>query len=171
MRRVTVVGSMGAGKSTFALTLGRILGLEVVHLDLIFLTDERTEAARMARDAALSEVLRRPAFILEGGYRWTFARRVARCDTVIWLDIAPHRRLGNLLRRRWSRAEPIGQHPDPAKARRRGSRLQSPFRMVWDQWQDAALLEQVQASTPDGVRLVRLQSRAAAQAFLEGFRP
>jgi len=33
MQRIAVVGSGGAGKSTFATELGRRLGLPVIHLD------------------------------------------------------------------------------------------------------------------------------------------
>jgi adenylate kinase family enzyme len=170
MRRVTIVGGTGAGKSTLALALGQVLGLEVVHLDLVFLTNERTETARTARDTALSEVLERPAFLLEGGYRWTFARRIARCDTVIWLDIPPHRRLANMMRRKWSRGVPLGQHPDPSEARRKVAKLQSPVRLVWDQWRDAALLEPVVRNPRPGLRVIRLRSRTAAQEFLDSLR-
>jgi hypothetical protein len=36
MRRIIVVGSQGSGKTSFALKLGRKLGLPVVHLDVLY---------------------------------------------------------------------------------------------------------------------------------------
>ena len=36
MRKVLVIGSGGAGKSTFARRLGELLELEVIHLDYIY---------------------------------------------------------------------------------------------------------------------------------------
>ncbi|HEV2800726.1 MAG TPA: hypothetical protein VGW12_09525 [Pyrinomonadaceae bacterium] len=36
MRKVLVIGSGGAGKSTFAHGLGQLLGLEVIHLDRLY---------------------------------------------------------------------------------------------------------------------------------------
>ena len=33
MKRIMVIGCSGSGKSTFALELGRITGIEVTHLD------------------------------------------------------------------------------------------------------------------------------------------
>ena len=36
MKRILVIGSGGAGKSTFAKRLGEILELDVIHLDSLF---------------------------------------------------------------------------------------------------------------------------------------
>ena len=36
MKRVLVIGSGGAGKSTFARRLGQRLGVSVIHLDRVF---------------------------------------------------------------------------------------------------------------------------------------
>lgn len=53
MKRISIIGSSGAGKSTFARRLGEITGLEVIHLDKIYWQPNWTEPAqkRMARNA------------------------------------------------------------------------------------------------------------------------
>ena len=167
MRRVTIVGCIGAGKSTFALSLGRVLGLEVVHLDLIFLPPNGIKHVRKQREAGLAAVFQRQEFILEGAHRWTFAHRIAQCDTVIWLDIPPHRRLINILRRKYAREAPIGQHVDPSLARLRVSSIPSPVQILRDQFQDAALLQPIFDNPPDGLRVIRLRNLAQTRDFLD----
>jgi adenylate kinase family enzyme len=36
MRRIVIIGPLGAGKSTLALELGRMLGIPVHHLDWLY---------------------------------------------------------------------------------------------------------------------------------------
>jgi len=60
MRRVAVIGCSGAGKTTLARALGRSLGIEVVHGDLLGRSGgqrargdewQRLEAGVLVRDA------------------------------------------------------------------------------------------------------------------------
>jgi adenylate kinase family enzyme len=46
MKRIMVIGSGGAGKSTFARQLGEITGIEVFHLDKMFWQPNWTETCR-----------------------------------------------------------------------------------------------------------------------------
>ena len=48
MKRVLVIGSGGAGKSTLARRLGERLGLEVVHLDALYWQAGWVEPAKEA---------------------------------------------------------------------------------------------------------------------------
>lgn len=99
MRRVMVVGQPGSGKSTFALALGRRLGLPVVHMDRLHWAPgwvERPVEERLglARDAAA-----RDAWIIEGNYFAAGPERLARADLLVWLDRPVGLRLGRVLRR------------------------------------------------------------------------
>jgi adenylate kinase family enzyme len=87
MRRVLVIGSGGAGKSTVARRLGGLLGLPVVHLDQLYwkvgwIETEKTEWAEMVR-----QTIARDAWIVDGNYSGTLAERLEACDTVVFLDV------------------------------------------------------------------------------------
>ena len=58
MEKVIVIGSPGAGKSTFARRLGALTGLPLHHLDLLWHRPDRTTITPEAFDAGLAELLR-----------------------------------------------------------------------------------------------------------------
>lgn len=103
MRRVMVVGGPGSGKTTFAGELGAATGLPVVHMDRIHWLPGWIERSRDEKDRLASEVHARPAWIFEGGHSRTYPERLARADTMIWLDVPVALRLLRVLRRaaRW----------------------------------------------------------------------
>ena len=86
MKRVLVMGSAGAGKTTFALRLGRLVGLEVIHLDRHFWNSGWVETPPDEWNAKLSELSRRESWIMDGNYSSTLEIRLAVADNVIFLD-------------------------------------------------------------------------------------
>ena len=86
MRKVIVIGSPGAGKSTFSRQLHRLTGLPLYHLDLLWHKPDRTNVSPEAFDAALGEILTGDAWIIDGNYGRTLAPRLEACDTVFLLD-------------------------------------------------------------------------------------
>jgi len=102
MQRVLVIGSGGSGKSSLARELGRKLALPVVHLDAVYWRAgwqamETDEWARAVRDLSSA-----PAWVMDGNYGGTMELRLARCDTVIFLDLPRVQCLWRILRR-WIR--------------------------------------------------------------------
>lgn len=87
MRRVLVIGSGGAGKSTFAARLGARTGLPVFHLDALYWRPGWVSLPHDEFDAALDEVLAGERWIVDGNYSRTMERRFAACDTVVFLDV------------------------------------------------------------------------------------
>ncbi|MGI9165227.1 MAG: AAA family ATPase, partial [Pyrinomonadaceae bacterium] len=68
MRRILVIGSGGAGKSTFALRLSAILNMEVIHLDSLYWTSGWVEMPKDRWRAVVEELLQRDSWIIDGNY-------------------------------------------------------------------------------------------------------
>jgi adenylate kinase family enzyme len=87
MKKVLVIGSGGAGKSIFARHLGKLLKIEVIHLDALYWHPGWVETPRDEWRKVIEELVRRDAWIIDGNYSNTFDLRLEACDTVIFLDI------------------------------------------------------------------------------------
>jgi len=86
MRRVLVIGSPGAGKSTLATRLATALALPVHYLDL-----HHWKPGWVYRDAAdarerVRAIVETPAWVMDGNFAETFDLRMPRADTLVWLD-------------------------------------------------------------------------------------
>ena len=86
MKRVIVIGSSGAGKSTFARKLRDKTGLPLYCLDMIWHRPDRTTISREEFDEKLSEILQKDCWIIDGNYSRTIEMRLKYCDTAFLLD-------------------------------------------------------------------------------------
>ena len=164
MKRVIVIGSGGAGKSTLARALGQRLELPVVHLDAHFWQAGWKERNRADWLEWQRNALLEPCWIVDGNYGGTLDVRLEAADTVIFLDLPPiicvARALGRALRY-WGRTRPDMAAGCPEK-------LDLNFlRWIWNYPRNnrpvilgkLARLEKEQ-------RVVRLQSASAVRRFL-----
>jgi adenylate kinase family enzyme len=86
MRRVLVIGSPGAGKTTLATRLAAHLGLPLHYLDLHHWMPGwkyRDTAAARERVRALADT---PAWVMDGNFAESFDLRMPRAETLVWLD-------------------------------------------------------------------------------------
>jgi adenylate kinase family enzyme len=86
MQRVLVIGSPGAGKSTFAGVLACRTGLPLTHLDAEYWQPGWVRPPREVWEARVRELIAPDAWILDGNYTSTVRLRAERADTVIVLD-------------------------------------------------------------------------------------
>ena len=86
MQRVMVIGSPGAGKSTFAQRLGDLTGLPVRHLDAEYWLPGWTERDATAWQEKLAGLVAEDRWIVDGNYGGSLTTRAARADTIIHLD-------------------------------------------------------------------------------------
>ena len=86
MKRVLVIGSPGAGKSTFARKLRDGTGLPLYYLDMVWHRSDRTNISREEFDQRLCEILEKDRWIVDGNYLRTLEMRLNACDTVFFLD-------------------------------------------------------------------------------------
>ena len=87
MKRILVIGSGGAGKSTFARKLGQLLDLEVIHLDKFYWRPGWVEPPREEWSQIVTELINRDSWVIDGNYGGTLETRIQRCDTIVFLDM------------------------------------------------------------------------------------
>ncbi|MDX6269738.1 MAG: hypothetical protein QOD28_961 [Acidobacteriota bacterium] len=164
MRKVLVIGSGGAGKSTFARRLGEIIKVEVIHLDALYWNPGWVETDKAEWALKVAELARRDAWVMDGNYSGTLDLRLAACDTLIFLDTARWLCLWRVLKRRvMYRGR---SRPDMAA----GCREQFDWefaRWVWDypNKQRPKMLELMHEHAA-GKRMISLRSPAEAERFL-----
>ena len=99
MRRVLVLGSPGAGKSTFARALAALTGLPLIHLDAHYHLPGWQEPDPAEWDARLDGLIAGGTWIIDGNFGSSLDRRLARADTAILLDYPTLVCLSRLFRR------------------------------------------------------------------------
>ena len=87
MKRILVIGSGGAGKSTFARRVGERLGLKVLHLDAFYWRPGWVETPKDEWRLKVEEMCAGESWVMDGNYSDTLDVRLAACDAVIFLDL------------------------------------------------------------------------------------
>ena len=117
LRRILIIGPLGAGKSTLALELGRLLAVPVHHLDTLYWGDGWTPTPPAEWQALLDRIVADESWIIDGNFTSSLPQRLAAADTVIYLDLGPLTSSIRAVRRRilhrWRRAPavPGGERP------------------------------------------------------------
>jgi len=99
MRRVAIIGCGGAGKTTLAFELGRRLDLPVVHIDALNWRGRRSAPVEGWPELHASLVAQE-RWIIEGMKPGVLHERLARADTVVFLDLPRRTCLRGVVARR-----------------------------------------------------------------------
>lgn len=86
MKRILIIGPNGSGKTTLAARLSESTRLPVIHLDPLYWRDGWRSASDREFDELLQAELEKPEWIMDGNIGRTLEKRLASCDTVIFLD-------------------------------------------------------------------------------------
>ena len=162
MRRVVVLGSGGAGKSTLARAVGERLGIEVVHLDRLFWRPGWDPMPTDEWRAVVARMVEGESWIADGNYSSTLDLRLAVADTVVLLDFPRRVTIPGILRR-WRRHR--GQAVQAAGC---PERWDGAFvRWVWNYRRDSRprALAAIATHAPDS-DVVVLTSRAEVRRWL-----
>jgi adenylate kinase family enzyme len=86
MKKIVIIGSGGAGKSTLATQLGEMLNLEIIHLDKLYWQAGWVEPLKDEWKKTVEDLLKRDSWIMDGNFGGTIEMRLKACDTAIFLD-------------------------------------------------------------------------------------
>ncbi len=86
MKKIMLIGSGGAGKSTLARRLGAALGLEVIHLDKLHWLPGWTSPPKDEWRKKVQTLVEKDEWVMDGNFNGTMEMRMAACDTVIYMD-------------------------------------------------------------------------------------
>jgi adenylate kinase family enzyme len=164
-RRILLIGSGGAGKSTLARRLAPLLGLPLIHLDREFWQPGWVETPRLQWEARVSELISGEHWLMDGNFISTLALRLARADAALVLDfpraLCIGRALGRILRG-YGRSRPDMTSGCPEY-------LDWDFlRWLWEfpRATRPRMIELLAAAKRDGVHIVPLSKQAEATALL-----
>ena len=106
MSKIVIIGSSGAGKSTFARVLSSIFKIKVFHLDRLLWQRGWEERNGYARMEILDKILLDDKqCIIEGNYLRFVKFHVAEANTIIFLDIPFYLCLWRVVKRHYTRQE------------------------------------------------------------------
>lgn len=86
MNKVIIVGSSGAGKSTFAIQLQEKTNLPLFHLDKLFWKPGWILSSKEEQITIQKKVIEKEQWIIDGNYGDTLDLRITACDTIIFID-------------------------------------------------------------------------------------
>lgn len=100
MEKIIIIGCGGAGKSTLARKLGRILNIQVYHLDALYWKPGWMMTSIGEWETLIKELIEEEEWILDGNYGSTMDLRTYAADTIIFLDYSTPRCLYGVFKRR-----------------------------------------------------------------------
>ena len=168
MERVLIIGSNGAGKSTFSFQLAERAGLPLVHIDRLYWRGAWEVTPEAEFDRLVEAEAQKPRWIIEGNNVRSLPRRIARADAVFWFQFPPPLCVANILRREWEyRGRVRPDMPDQCVSR-------WDLRFLWYVWtfnrknsrKIAAMLR-----SAEHLRVIRFTNYRQVRQYLDGLKP
>jgi adenylate kinase family enzyme len=173
MRRVSIVGVPGSGKTTIGRRLAAALDVPFVELDAIFHQPDWADLPCDAFRARVREVLDTDGWVIDGNYSAVQDLVWQRADTVVWLDLPRHvvmqRVMLRTLRRAITRERLWNGNREPLTNFSRLDPEKNIIRWTWVKHPE--YVERYAAAARDSanahLRFVRLASAAEVDAFVD----
>lgn len=86
MKRILVIGSSGAGKSTFSKRLHEATNIKLIHLDQLHWKPNWTEPSKDEWQNIIKQAIEGEEWIMDGNFSGTMEMRIEASDTIIFLD-------------------------------------------------------------------------------------
>jgi adenylate kinase family enzyme len=174
VRRISVVGTSGSGKTTVARAISQALGVPHLELDGVFHQPNWQPLETELFRARVAEFVAGDGWVVDGNYSKVQDLVWQRADTVVWIDLPRHRVMRQLVPRTFRRMVTRQQlWNGNAESWRDVFRL-DPERsiLLWAWTSHRPVAERYRAALDDPANqhltFVRLTSRGAAARLLAG---
>jgi adenylate kinase family enzyme len=174
VRRVSVVGNSGSGKTTVAIGIASALGVPHLELDAVFHQPNWEPLERELFRARVSQFVAGDGWVVDGNYSAVSDLVWQRADTVVWMDL-PRRQImrqlaARTLRRMITRTELWNGNTESLRNLLRLDPDESILLWAWTQ--HAKYVQRYGSAQHDPANrhltFIRLRSRAEAARFLAG---
>ena len=99
VKRISIVGGPGTGKTTLARNLGKELDLPICHIDAINHFENWERRNPEERNEMILAEMEKPKWIIDGTYKDTLEKRIDKSDVVIFLNYSRFARLRGIFSR------------------------------------------------------------------------
>lgn len=99
IKRISIVGGCGTGKTTLANNLSSTLDLPVCHLDGLHHLKDWEIRDKTERDEMIIKKINEDKWVIDGTYPSTLDARIERSDLVIYLDYSSFAQIKGVLKR------------------------------------------------------------------------
>jgi adenylate kinase family enzyme len=168
--RVSVIGSSGAGKSTFGRRLAERLGCAFIELDGIYHQAGWRELGEEEFRARVAPLVAGEAWVCDGNYSKVHRLVLARATDVVWIDPSKAVVMAQVIWRSVSRAAMGRELWNGNRERFRGFLdPEHPIRWAWSTFERRRVEYEgrMRAAEYSHVRFHRLRDRRQMRAFVE----
>ena len=99
VKRISVIGGSGTGKTILACNLGKVLELEVFHIDSVNYQKNWQLVDKSYRDQLILKKIKEDSWIIDGTYFSTLRKRLKNSDLIIYLDYSAFQQVKGILKR------------------------------------------------------------------------
>ncbi len=125
-KRILILGSPGAGKTTFAIRLGRVLDLGAIHLDAHFWKPGWLATPQSQWRTTVASLIQQDSWIMDGTYESSLDLRIPAAESIILIESSRWTCLWRALKRRAT----VDDHSRPDAPS--GQKLELAFlRYIW----------------------------------------
>lgn len=164
MERVLIIGSNGAGKTTFSYALAEKTGLPLIHLDRLYWRNCWEMTPREEFNALVFAETQKPRWIIEGNNIRSIGERLQYADTVFWFELPPAVCVWSVLKRVAKyRGRVRPDMPDQCVCRLDFGFLKEVWGFNRKNHDRIAKI----IGTCNGVKVIRITNRKQAKAYLE----
>lgn len=166
MQKILIIGSNGAGKSTFSYALAEQLDLPLIHIDQIYWRGCWEVTPQAEFENAVVEEAQKEKWIIEGNNIKSLEQRLPYADTVFWFEFPPLFCIINIFKREWRyRGSVRPDMPDECVSRLRLSFL----RYAWHFNKRNRTRIKAMLSQYTHVKVIRFTGRRQVKKYLKSF--